>query len=83
MVGATFFSKNIHQELISQLVANLEEEAQPPFSIQPRRIVREYLKERNLGFLTNDEELVGVSDRLLTCLANHNIASTVLVSPFI
>jgi hypothetical protein len=63
VVGTTFFSKNIHQELISQLVASLEEEAQPPFSIQPRRIVKEYLKERNLGFLTKDEELVGVSSQ--------------------
>ena len=59
-VGITFYTKNIHQEVIANLIENREQETLVPFSLQPKRTARMHLKSsRAMEFLAEDDALIG------------------------
>ena len=59
-IGITFFTKNIHQEVIANLIANREQETLVPFSLQPKRTARMHLKSsKAMEFLSDDDALIG------------------------
>ena len=58
IIGMTYFTKNIHERVIRQQIAAMNQTAFIPFSYEAKRLIKLYLEVHNMEFLSKDEELL-------------------------